>query len=200
MAVGRVSAGSYKRKSDVAVTLRMASNILLTGRPGVGKTTAIRRTIELLPELKVGGFVTAAIEKRGRRIGFSIRDLRGAAGVLASTELTSGPQVSRYRVNVQDIEKIGVPALLSALEEADLVVCDEIGRMELFCPEFCAAIQRCLDSSKPVFGTLQARPEPFLDAIRARSDVELIEVSTANRDVLPGKLAAKLRRLAMHRT
>jgi nucleoside-triphosphatase len=171
------------------------TNLLLTGPPGVGKTTAIRRTLGLLPEVTLGGFVTAAIEERGRRTGFSIRDLRGPVGLLASMDLPSGPKVSRYRVNVPDIERVGVPALLSALEEADLVVCDEIGRMELFCPAFCQAILRCLDAVKPVFGTLQARHNAFLDAIRARPDVGIVTVTLANRDTLPERLATTLRRL-----
>ena len=67
------------------------TNILLTGVPGTGKTTAIRRTLELLPEIRAGGFVTAAIEEGGRRTGFSISDLNGLTGVLASTTLASGP-------------------------------------------------------------------------------------------------------------
>lgn len=168
------------------------TNLLLTGPPGVGKTTVVRRTLELLPEVKLGGFVTAAIEEHGRRTGFSIRDLRGALGVLASIDLPSGPRVSRYRVNVPDIERIGVSALLSAPADADLIVCDEIGRMELFCPAFCEAILRCLDSPKPVFGTLQARRNTFLDAIRARPDVEIVTVAPRNRDRLSSELAARL--------
>lgn len=181
----------------MAVNLPSVTNILLTGRPGIGKTTAISRTLSLLSDLTVGGFVTAAIQEGGQRTGFSIRDLRGPTGILAATSLSSGPQVSRYRVNVPDIEGIGVPALLNALEAADLVVCDEIGRMELFCPRFCETVQRCLNSLKPVFGTLQARSDAFLDAIRRRRDVEIVEVTTANRDTLPEELAPRLRALAM---
>jgi nucleoside-triphosphatase len=171
------------------------TNLLLTGPPGIGKTTAVRRALELLPEVRLGGFVTAAIEEGGRRTGFAIRDLRGPAGVLASVDLPAGPQVSRYRVNVLDIERIGVPAPQSAVEEADLVVCDEIGRMELFCSAFRGAMLRCLDSPKPVFGTLQARHNGFLDAIRSRADAEIVTLTLANRDALPERLAATLRGL-----
>jgi len=182
----------------VAVSEAPLTNLLLTGPPGIGKTTAIRRTLKLLSDVTIGGFVTAAFEERGRRTGFSIRDLRGPTGLLASTELPAGPQVSRYRVNVPDIERIGVPALLNALADADLIVCDEIGRMELFCPAFCEAILRCLDSPKPVLGTLQARRNAFLDGIRARPDVETVAVTATNRDTLPRDLATGLRRLLGH--
>lgn len=195
MAVDRLPTGQDQRGGDLALTSPAITNLLITGTPGVGKTTAIRRTLELLGEVRLGGFVTEAIEERGRRTGFSVRDLRGPIGVLASTDLASGPRVSRYRVNVPDIERIGVPALLSAIGEADLIVCDEIGRMELLCPAFCEAIVRCLDAPTPVFGTLQARHNTFLDAIRARPDVEIVVVTPHNRDLLPAQLTVRLRAL-----
>lgn len=180
------------RALEVRREVAEASNILLTGTPGVGKTTAIRRTLDLLPDVKVGGFFTEAIEEDGRRIGFALADLDGPRGILASVKLSSGPRVSKYRVNVPDMVGIGVPALLNALQDADLIVCDEIGRMELFCREFQDAIIRCLDSDKPLLGTIQARRNEFLDAIRARRDVDIVEVSAGNRDGLPGQLAARL--------
>ncbi len=172
--------------------LERATNVLLTGTPGVGKTTVIRRTLGLLSGTKVGGFFTEAIEEGGRRTGFALADLRGPRGVLASVKLSSGPRVSKYRVNVPDMVSIGVPALLNALCDADLVVCDEIGRMELFCREFQDAIVCCLDADKPLLGTIQARRNEFLDHIRAREDVDVIRVTPGNRDGLPGQLAGRL--------
>ena len=172
-----------------------ASNILLTGTPGIGKTTAIRKTLKLLEDVKVGGFLTEAIEEAGKRTGFSIADLAGPKGILASVRMTVGPRVGRYRVNVRDLEGIGVPALLSALQDADLIVCDEIGRMELFCSQFRQAVLRCLDSPKPLLGTIQARRNEFLDGIRAREDVDIIQVTHRNRDGLPADLAESIEEL-----
>ena len=169
-------------------------NALLTGRPGTGKTTAIRKTLERLADVRLGGCITSAIEDRGHRTGFTIADIRGPSGTLASVDLPRGPRVSRFRVNVPDIERIGVPALEWALAEADVIVCDEIGRMELFCPRFCEVILQCLDSPKPLIGTLQARHNEFLDQIRTRDDVDIITVTRDNRDALPASLAARLRR------
>ena len=104
-------------------------NILLTGRPGTGKTTAIQNALAQLEGVRLGGFITAAVEERGCRTGFTIADIRGPTGILASVDQPTGPRVSRYRVNVPDIERIGVAALEWALAEADAIICDEIGRM-----------------------------------------------------------------------
>jgi len=168
-------------------------NVLLTGPPGIGKTTAIRKVLAVLRGVKAGGFFTEAIEEEGRRTGFALVDLAGPRGVLASVTVSAGPRVGRYGVNVADMERIGVPALVHALDSADLIVCDEIGRMELHCPEFRRAIVRCLDSAKPVLGTIQARRNEFLDEVRARPDVELVRVAIDNRDRLPALLAERLR-------
>jgi len=138
------------------------TNVLLTGRPGVGKTTIIRRALREL-DVETGGFYTAEIRGPKGRLGFSINALDGRSGILAHVDCDSPHQVSRYGVNVPDMLAIGVPALDDALEAGELIVADEIGRMETYCHEFCEAIIRCLDSPKPVLGTIQMRRSRFLD-------------------------------------
>jgi nucleoside-triphosphatase THEP1 len=69
---------------------------------------------------------------------------------------------------------------------------DEIGRMELCSKAFQRAVLRALDSGKPVLGTIQQRRSPFLDCVRTRPDIELIEITESNRD---GATEAVLRRI-----
>lgn len=171
----------------------MSGNILLTGRPGCGKTTAIQRTLELLDGLQVGGFYTEEIREAGARVGFGIVGLHIGAGVLAHVNCSSRFRVSKYGVNVDDLERIGVAALRHAQHHADLILADEIGRMEMCSPLFCESVTACLDAPAPVLGTLQDRRDPFLDEVRARSDVLLITVARDNRDDLPTQLAERLR-------
>jgi nucleoside-triphosphatase len=183
------------------------ANWLLTGPPGVGKTTVVAQVVERLG-VRAGGFYTREIREHGRRLGFAINTLDGQEGILAHVDAAGRPRVSRYGVNVADIDGVAVPALLRALRGAALIVVDEIGRMELFSDRFRQAVMACLDSPKPLLGTIQApgpaaalaggpaRREPFLDAIRNRPDVSLYVVSRDNREELVGLLIEALRRAA----
>ncbi len=167
------------------------ANTLLTGTPGVGKTTLIRSVLGRI-SVRAGGFFTGEIRERGQRVGFAIQSLSGDEGILAHVALRSGPKVGRYKVNVPDIERVGIRALEDALNEAELIVCDEIGRMEMYCPAFCELLEKCLDAPKPVLGTIQARRHEFLDRIRQRRDVDLVVVTVNNRNLLVDELAGRL--------
>jgi nucleoside-triphosphatase len=158
-------------------------NLFVTGQPGVGKTTLIERVLGAL-DVRAGGFYTREIRRCGSRVGFAIVGLDGTEGVLAQVGLESPFRVGRYGVNRRDLERVGVPAIERAIRDAELVVMDEIGRMELCSEAFQSAVIRALDSPAPVLGTLQARSNEFLDAVRAREDVAVINVTTANRECL----------------
>ena len=191
----------------------MGRAILLTGRPGVGKTTIIQKVLDRW-EAGAGGFYTEEIQEQGRRTGFRLVTLEGATGILASVNISSPCCVGKYGVNLRDLEQVGVEALnravrqpgasLLVIDEAhqsqrdsssttDLIVIDEIGRMELFSPAFREAVERALDSPKLVLGTVMARSHPWVDAIKARSNVSLVEVTTLNRSTLPEQILRGLR-------
>ncbi len=169
-------------------------NLFVTGRPGVGKTTLIGRVLERL-DAAVGGFVTSEIRDGGVRVGFAIADLLGESGTLAHVDLSSEYRVGRYGVNRTDLERIGIPAIRNALHLSQLVVMDEIGRMELCSPQFRAEVERALDSPTLVLGTLQDRGSPFLDSVRARPDVEVIRVTEENRGRMVEEVLARVERL-----
>ena len=162
-------------------------NILLTGAPGCGKTTVIMRTLEDFAG-RAAGFHTKEILEQGHRVGFAIEALNGQSGILAHTDLTAGPKISKYRVNIPDIDQIAVPALLRACQEADLIVCDEIAGMELCSEKFAAAVRQALACRTPLLGTIQRKRHPFLGEIRQLATVRIIEVTPANRDQLPHQI------------
>jgi nucleoside-triphosphatase len=162
---------------------RMSKNILLTGAPGCGKTTLIRRALARLP-WPAGGFYTQELRSGGVRRGFIMMTLDGEEAVLAHIDYAGPPRVGRYGVDVAALEAVGVASIRRALAGAVLVIIDEIGPMELLSPAFCAAVQEALDSPHAVLGTIVQRAHPFADAIKARPDVTVIPVTPANRDRL----------------
>lgn len=163
---------------------RVKKNIFLTGRPGVGKTTVIRKVIDGL-DVVIGGFYTEEIREGGRRAGFTIRGTDGSSGILAHRDLRSPYRVSRYGVNIADLERVGCGALEKAVESADCIVMDEVGSMEIHSALFREMVMKALSSPVPVLGTLQAKRNDFLDSVRGRGDLLLLQVTEENRDECP---------------
>jgi nucleoside-triphosphatase len=170
----------------------MGRAFLLTGKPGVGKTTALVNTIGLLrgSGATVGGMVSREVRVGGIRKGFEIVDiLTNRKGTLADVA-GDGPRFGRYRVNLADLDAVGVGAIRSSMEGADIVAIDEIGPMELLSTEFLKAICEVLESEKPVIGTIHINlRRSFVAKVRPRWEVEIIEVTRENRDEIPRKVA-----------
>jgi len=163
--------------------------IFLTGRPGCGKTTVLLKTIEELKQkgFSVGGMISREVREGGLRVGFKIVDLDTEnEGWLAHVRQPRGPKVGKYTVCLEELESIGVNAVLKATEKADITVIDEVGPMELSSQSFKKAVMEALNSGKTVLGTIHYRAkDPIVLAIKKREDVQIIEVTLANRDKLP---------------
>jgi nucleoside-triphosphatase THEP1 len=168
--------------------MKTTNNFLLEGLPGIGKTTLIKNIADKLSDFRIRGFYTEEIREKGTRVGFRIRTFSNQEGILAHVSFRKGPRVGKYRVDVSQFESIGVAELNQALQISELIIIDEIGKMELFSGSFKDALVRCLDSDKPVIATIMLRPNQFVDKIKQRSDVFLVEVTLTNRDRLPDVL------------
>jgi nucleoside-triphosphatase len=168
----------------------MTPKVLLTGRPGSGKTTLVKRVVEKLA-VPAGGFYTEEIRERGQRVGFKIVTLDGEEAVLASVSFKTPRRVGKYGLDLSGLETIGVEALSKAVRARQLVVIDEIGPMEIRSAAFCDAVNKTFDRLN-VFGilaTITARPFPFTNAIKRRGDISLIEVRADNREQLVAELS-----------
>jgi len=173
----------------------MGKLILLTGLPGSGKTTVVERTLELLPDLNPGGFTTREIrDPTGARLGFEIRTLDGQSATLAHVRMRSSPQrVGKYGVDIRALEQTGVAEICRAVQDADFVVVDEIGKMELLSPAFREAIHAAIRSPKPVLATIMLRSHPFADALKQMPGAEMRLVTPQSRDALPAWAADRIR-------
>jgi len=164
-------------------------NILLTGRHGIGKTTLIKKLIDAT-SLSKGGFYTEEIREGGKRVGFSLMTLDGKKSTLASIKIKSPYRVGKYSVDVDGFEAIGVEAIRKAMPTKELIIIDEIGKMELFSKKFRDVVIQALNTGR-VVATIKKGRSGFIDGIKSRRDVRLLEVNLENRDTLllgPGKL------------
>ena len=152
---------------------------LLTGRPGTGKTSLIKQAVAGMKGI-AGGFYTEEIRTQGVRQGFRLVTLDGQDAILAHINIHSPYRVSKYGVDIDSLDKVGVSALHRAVRECDLVVVDEIGKMELFSASFREAVLHLIDSGKRVLGTIMLTPNPWADTIKRKPQVNLVEVTRAN--------------------
>ncbi len=170
----------------------MTKKIIITGSPGVGKTTVFWKVVKELRKhgLVIGGFVCPEVRVSGKRIGFDIVDLESGRRGILSRVCSPGevaPRVGRYCVNVKEAEEVGVGALRWAVENAHIVAIDEVGPMEFKVPALRQAMFKVLLSDKDVIAVVHRRS--VNDVSKALGNIARIYlISLSNRDIVPSKI------------
>ena len=164
----------------------------ITGLPEAGKTFALRKVIEMLEDDNaiVGGMLTEPILDNGEKVGFNVIDwMTKQEGVIAHKNHESKTIVGDFGINLDILETIGVGAINSASEDAEIIIIDEVGKIEVESDLFIDAVKRALDTDKPLILTLHKKSRnPLLQDIRRRDDVRILEVTPINRNLLPYKI------------
>ncbi len=157
-------------------------NIFLTGAPSVGKTTVIKKVIQLL-RVPSNGFYTEEELMEGKRVGFLMRTLDGKKAYLAHQDIHSDFHIRRYGASIENIETIAVSSI--APIENHVIVIDEIGKMECFSQKFVEASAKALDAPNIVIGTIALGGTAYIQQVKARDDIQIFEVTPDNRNALP---------------
>ncbi len=157
------------------------NNILVTGPPRSGKSTLIEKVVQEINR-PATGFFTRELRERGRRVGFSITTLAGKTGVLAHQDIKSKCRVGKYGVSLTDIDQIAVPSMRPPTPD-QIVVVDEIGKMECFSPLFKETLIKVLSSANLVIGSVAIKGDHFIQSIKKRDDVSLVCISENTRDL-----------------
>jgi len=166
-------------------------HILLTGRPGVGKTTAVVRIAERLEGcgVRVAGFYTREIRERGKRLGFEVVTIPGGrTGILSHVDFKSPHRVSRYGVDVAAFEGLVLP--IFDVQDAAVLIIDEIGPMELFSRKFERRVLAALGRVQPrIVGVVQEKRLGMVEGIKG---VRICRIDARNRDRVPSEVLALL--------
>ncbi len=166
--------------------------LLLTGVPGIGKTTIIRKLAMQLAPRSIAGFYTEEIREQGQRRGFRWIGFGGEQAVIAHVDFDPTYRVGKYGVDVMAIAGL-VGASLRSSEAVDVYLIDEIGKMECLSPEFVKAVRGVLGSGTPLVATIAKKGGGFIDEVKGRDDVLIWEVGHANRDGLAQRIVHWLR-------
>ncbi len=158
-------------------------NLLLTGLPGVGKTTVVRKLAEALKSLHPVGFYTEEIKEGGERRGFELVSLEGMRGLLSHKEIESTFQVGQYRVDVKSFEDF-LSSIVFFNPLNRLIIIDEIGKMECLSSQFKKLLEEILNSEKWVIATIALKGSGPIERVKKRQDVRLFEITQKNRDAL----------------
>jgi nucleoside-triphosphatase len=163
--------------------------ILLTGEPGVGKSTLLSLVIDAVEQKQ--GFLTSEMSTDGIRTGFNMTASSGESFVLASVDSPSEIRVSRYGVNLNELNEF--IAKLPAIEPGKLIYVDEIGQMQLYSNLYRDLVTNYFNQPNPMIGTLsKIYNDDFTESLRERSDIEIIEVTIENRDRLKEELTSRV--------
>jgi nucleoside-triphosphatase len=157
--------------------------IVLTGPPGAGKTTAVMRVARELKErgVKIGGIVSRELRANNKRIGFEFIDLATSDRSVLASITGNGPRVGKYFVNLTGC-RFAAERLKNAASNSDIIICDEIGPMELKSGEFIDSVENLLDVDKKVVVVVhQKLKHTVTDQFRYKSSL-LINLGLENRD------------------
>lgn len=172
--------------------MSLVRHLLLTGPPGIGKTTAVASVAGLLGHRRIGGFITEEIRESGRRVGFALIPFGGERRIMAHRNLISSHRVGAYGVDVEMIDYVS-DLYLSVHLDVDIFLIDEIGKMECFSRHFLRAVERLLQRERPVLATVARGGGGVIDRVKQRPDVELWQLTADNRRQIPDRAAVWLR-------
>ena len=209
-------------------------HIFLTGHPSAGKTTIIKKLQKSLHNdaqckgLITKGFYTEECRsKGGDRIGFDIcyweanepEPKRQSLSRLVDRLKKSDPHVGKYLVDIDNVDEYAIASISTNMSDSndtsskhsideiknELIIIDEIGKMEMLSRNFLPAVTTLLNETKRpknsqtlIIGTIPTprygRVIQAVEEIRARDDVIVVHVTKANRD----ELCQELQKMAKH--
>ena len=177
----------------------------ITGLPRSGKSAVLQKVVDMIteeggnfrrtrgpnpPEHLIGGMRVEAIIENGERVGYScVNILTGEKGTMAHREIDSRNRILGFGIDPDEIQRVGVPAILDSIGNCEIMVIDEVGKFTVESEGFVNAVRVALQYDLPTLLTLHKKSRhPLLQDVRRRDDARILEVTPVNRSLLPYKI------------
>ncbi len=171
--------------------------VAISGQPGTGKTKTVLRIAKMIEDkFKIGGFTTNPIREDGEITGFNLKDFTTGEEELSASVLWDvkpkipgmNPESRPLGIRLDAVNRIATASVEKAIEESDLILVDEVGKLVSESKEFSAILKETLKCGKPMLITMHKRSRnPLLQSIRKRDDLRTLEVTPINSAILPSK-------------
>jgi nucleoside-triphosphatase len=153
--------------------------LLLTGPPGVGKTTLIQKVISQA-ERAFWVVCTEVRNEQGQRVGFEAETSTGLKGLIAHKHnISSDAMIGDYRVDPAAIDHLFAQPIKAAQANQFLII-DEIGRMQMLSSAFSSVIHGLFESEANFIATIRYVDE-WTKEFTNRLDVITIVLTPENR-------------------
>ena len=182
----------------------------ITGLPRSGKSAVMEKVLEMLTDERqreltmrgmardhplLGGIRTEPLLENGERLGYKVINIvTDEEGVIAHKSIDSRLRVLGYGLNIEELERVAIPAIQYAVDHCEVLVIDEIGKFSVESEAFVSAVRSALELDMPTLLTLHKKSRhPLLQDIRRRDDGRILEVTPVNRALLPYKIHKLMR-------
>ena len=182
----------------------------ITGLPRSGKSAVMEKVLDMLTDERqremtmrgivrehplLGGVRTEPLLENGERLGYKVINIvTEEEGVIAHKSIDSRLRVLGYGLNMEELERVAIPAIQYAVDPCEVLVIDEIGKFSVESEAFVSAVRSALEVDMPTLLTLHKKSRhPLLQDIRRRDDGRILEVTPVNRALLPYKIHKLMR-------
>ena len=159
----------------------MAKNVFITGIPGVGKTTLLKKLVHDLNMLVINGFHKEKIVEEDSTRGYRVISFDNKEQILAHLFIEGPNKIDGFGVNIEGFEKFILPQIEN-IDMVDLFIFDEIGKMECLSQKFCSGFEKILDAPIPVIATYSHHSAFKLNTLKKRKDTTFLQMTSKNRD------------------